>query len=417
MAYISVHNSFSSNTTLNAVPMQVNFSDITQGLSQGNRDLNIRYAYASIQATSGIFTTINATSCIVSNVGSVRKELCNAESTPYYSYKQPKVTTLTATSATTNAYNGGFHDGKYGYLVPYFYLTTNYSNIRKFNMDTMSFVSSCDMSSLTDHNAFAGGFTDGRYAFCVPNQKYIATKTSLMNFAASGTSSVNLQSYTSLTLHGFWGGFTDGTYAYYVPHYYGVYRSGFTRIEIDSFTLAGTSVLDLSLTDAQLAGFKDGFTDGVYAYLCPNQNGKAVRILLSDFATVTVLNLASVDAQLTQFSTVVYDGTYAYYIPETSAQKIAIVDLENFTTTGVRVLDLSSYGNAYYFSAAKYDGRYIWLVNRTQYYVFRIDTLDLTVEKILTDEYYMGGFISEKYLFMIPNKGSGFYDLKRVSLL
>jgi len=153
---------------------------------------------------------------------------------------------------------------------------------------------------------------------------------------------LNLASYDA-QLKGFRGGFTDGRYGYFVPRTY----SKVARVDLQNFS--SVAVLNLASYDVQLKGFQGGFTDGRYGYFVPFHNGsyfgKVARIDLVNFSTVTVLNLASYDVGLKGFSGGFTDGRYGYFVPLLNdggySSKVARVDLQNFST--VTVLNLASY--------------------------------------------------------------------------
>jgi hypothetical protein len=178
---------------------------------------------------------------------------------------------------------------------------------------------------------FGGGFTDGRYAYLVPaagNGGFyfsgLLARVDLQNFTTSGVSYLDVSTAGNTGAKGFFGGFTDGQYAYLVPNMDGFdYHGIFTRIDIQNFTTSGVSYLDVSTAgDTGVQGFAGGFTDGRYAYLVP------------------------------------------YYGFSGSHGKFTRVDLRNFNTTGVRVLDVTTAGNtsAKGFQGGFTDGRYAYLV-------------------------------------------------------
>jgi hypothetical protein len=66
-------------------------------------------------------------------------------------------------------------------------------------------------------------------------------------------------------LDGFYSAFTDGRYGYFVP---GV-SENIARVDLQNFTPAGVSWLNMTALDSSLTGFIGSFTDGRYAYLAP----------------------------------------------------------------------------------------------------------------------------------------------------
>lgn len=212
---------------------------------------------------------------------------------------------------------------------------------------------SLDMAAINSNlKGFGGGFTDGRYGYFVPYQNLTSgevARVDLQNFTTSGVSWLDLAVVDS-SLKGFLGGFTDGRYGYFVP-YFGGNSGKVARVDLQNFTAGGVMALDLTLVDSELRGFYGGFTDGRYGYFVPNYNslgiysGKAARVDLQNFSTggVTVLDLAAVDSNLRGFAGGFTDGRYGYFVPSyfgSFSGKVARVDLQDFTTGGVTTLDL-----------------------------------------------------------------------------
>jgi hypothetical protein len=151
------------------------------------------------------------------------------------------------------------------------------------------------------------------------------------------------------------GGFTDGANGYFVPFALnsGGYGGRLLRLNIDLFTTASAASVDIAAVDGAAVGFIGGFTDGRYGYLVPYTNlagkhGRLARIDLQNFTTggVTILNLQTFDSALAGFYGGFTDGRYGYlysYVnPTGPSGRIARVDLHNFNAGGVAVLDLAS---------------------------------------------------------------------------
>jgi hypothetical protein len=170
-------------------------------------------------------------------------------------------------------------------------------------------------------------------------------------------------------------GFTDGTNAYLVP--YGLngvagYSGRLLRINVDTFTTAATASVDVAAVDGSAVGFYGGFTDGRYGYLAPYSNlsgkhGRVVRVDLQNFTTsgVTILNLQTVDSALTGFVGGFTDGRYgymtAYYNTTGPSGRLVRIDLHNFTATpaAVTTLNLASVDpDLVALSSGFTDGRY-----------------------------------------------------------
>jgi hypothetical protein len=199
----------------------------------------------------------------------------------------------------------------------------------------------------------------------------------LNNFGASGVTILDLTEFDE-DLKGFYGGFTDGRYGYYVPFRNGDFPFGkVARVDLNNFTVTGVTVLDLSDKDLKLEGFRGGFTDGRYGYFVPDSNmwgdnGYLARVDLQDFTTsgVAMLNLQDVDSDLTGLTGGFTDGRYGYFLKNDYTyfwSKVARVDLQDFTTASVSVTTLSPgaiYGGSFS------DGRFGYFAPYVNYYAF-----------------------------------------------
>jgi len=148
------------------------------------------------------------------------------------------------------------------------------------------------------------------------------------------------------------------------------------------FPFGRPRILDLTITDADLAKTAGGFFDGRYIYTCPvTPASKIGRIDTRDFSSVSVLDLAITDATLTNMNPLGTDGKYGYFTYAgnggANAGKVARVDLEDFST--VTVLDMA-------LTDSSYKG-------------------------------YHGGFIVGKYAYLAPyNSGSPHGKVARIDL-
>ena len=113
---------------------------------------------------------------------------------------------------------------------------------------------------------------------------------------------------TDPNLDGFSGGFESGGYGYFVPfrnnaHIIALGNLGvqFTNhgysgkvARVDLATFSQVQVLDLTATDPDLMGFRDGFVSGGYGYVVPNHNigdyfGKVTRFSIDPQGSSFVL--------------------------------------------------------------------------------------------------------------------------------
>jgi hypothetical protein len=199
---------------------------------------------------------------------------------------------LTLVDPALKAFQGGFTDGQYGYFVPNGYPTSNGKlarvDLQNFNTGGVTILDLTLVDSTL--KGFVGGFTDGRYGYLVPNY-YVDTyhgkvvRIDLRNFTPGGVTVLDLGAIDP-DLKGFWGGFTDGRYGYFVPWAQAVdtYSGKLARVDLSNFTPSGVTVRDFSATNPALKGFRGGFTNGAYGYFVPFQQpqefGKVVRIQL-----------------------------------------------------------------------------------------------------------------------------------------
>jgi len=351
----------------------------------------------------------------------------------------PSVLDLTATDPDLKGFRGGFTDGTYGYLVPYDNGNVHNGNVARFSLSDFSSVSVLDLTATDpDLKGFRGGFTDGTYGYMMPyyNGAYFGK---VARFLLSDFSSVSVLDLTATDsdLKGFIGGFTDGTYGYLVPNNNGAAPFGkVARFSLSDFS--SVSVLELTATDSDLKGFLGGFTDGTYGYLVPNNNGaapfgKVARFSLSDFSSVSVLDLTATDSDLKGFQGGFTDGTYGYMVPHYNGEgdaeafgKVARFSLSDFSS--VSVLDLTATDPELNgFVGGFTDGTYGYLVPLYSYVVptyngvnygkvarfslsdfSSVSVLDLTA----TDsdlKGFRGGFTDGTYGYMVPYQGAGGY--------
>ena len=284
-------------------------------------------------------------------------------------------------NANAKGFHGGFTDGKYGYLIPHYNGTAYHGNFTRIDLQnfTTSGVSYVNVSTGNANAAgFIGGFTDGRYGYLIPYttgaRQGVLTRVDLQNFSTSGVSYLDV-STSNANAKGFIGGFTDGRYGYLVPHSNGAYHGILTRVDLQNFTISGVSYVNVSTGNANAAGFIGGFTDGRYGYLVPYYNGTArhgifTRIDLQNFTIsgVTYLDVSTAgNINAKGFHGGFTDGRYAYLVPHYNGAYNGIltrVELENFTTSGVTYMDVSTFGNtnAKGFIGGFTDGRYGYLV-------------------------------------------------------
>lgn len=357
----------------------------------------------------------------------VDEKILNPNHKLYYPLGRPEVFDLTTLSGSDyKGYNGGFTNGRYGFLIPYDN-GTEHGNFLKVDLDSFNTYTSVDLTSagnIPDNVGFIGGFTDGLYGYCVPFKysNFVRIKLSDLTYDYITLSAGDAD------LTGFAGGFTDGEYGYCVPYKNGSGSFGeIAKIDLNDFSTVTS--LDLSSIDADYVGFISGFTDGKYGYLVPYDNSKIVRIDLNDFTSggVSSVNLASVDSDLKGFIGGFTDGKFIYLVPNTNNSgtfgKLTRIDIQNFTVSGVTVLDLTStHADLKGFRGGYTDGRYGFIVPYSNSKFVRVDLFDFSTvdyrDLSLIDSDLKGfaaGFNDGKFGYLIPlNNGSAFGKLTRI---
>ena len=287
-------------------------------------------------------------------------------------YTTTGVSYLDVSTSNTRARNfaGGCTDGRYAYLVSNSNNTTS-CIFTRLNLNDFT-ISGVTHLSVTTNNAgaqgFAGVFTHNAYAYLVPNYNTtsdfngILTRVDLNNYTTSGVSYLDVSTAGNTLARGFIGGFTDGIYAYLVPNN-NYARGVFTRVDINNFTTSGVSYVDVSIANTNAKGFRAGFTDGRYAYLVPNY-GILTRVDLQNFTAsgVSYLDVTMGNTNARVFTAGFTDGRYGYLAP--SGSIFTRVDLNNYTTSGVSNINVSTMGNtnANTFSGSLTDGKYTYLL-------------------------------------------------------
>ncbi len=293
---------------------------------------------------------------------------------------------LTAKDADLKGFYGGFTDGRYGYFVPNYPRDNVYGgkvarvDLQNFTLDGVNVLNLADKDA--DLIGFCGGFSDGRYAYFAPNttggDRIVGkvARVDVQNFTLGGVTVLDL-TQADTNLIGFIGGFTDGHYGYFVPNYFGrgAFHGHVARVDLQNFTKDGVTALDLTQRDQDLKGFAGGFTDGRYGYFVPSAlapyafNGKVARVDLQNFTTngVSVLDLSTANQGLKGFVGGFTDGRYGYFVPWNDSSgthgRVARVDLQSFTTGGVAWLDLSAADpDLKGFNGGFSDGRYGYFV-------------------------------------------------------
>lgn len=345
------------------------------------------------------------------------------ESTMYYPLLQPQVVDMTEVYSVLKGYVGGFTDGRYGYLVPFNNGSNHFGVVARLDLNnfTSSGITYLDLSTVNSGlKGFHGGFTDGRYGYFVPyyngvQMSGLVARLDLQDFSTSGISVLDL---SSLGLRSYYGGFTDGRYGYLVPvdDKNGEINPGIlVRIDLQNFSSSGVTTLNLTDVDSRLDSFISGFTDGRYAYLAP-LDGLVTRVDLQNFTTdgVEILDLTQINSALLDYVGGFTDGRYAYLVPYwvTWHGNLVRIDLQNFSPTGVTVLNLGAIESELVaFSGGFTDGKYAYLVPSMTGKVARVDLQNFSPQGVswinisaydATLRGFWGGFSDGRFGYLVP---------------
>mmetsp|Transcript_46213 Transcript_46213/g.144535 ORF Transcript_46213/g.144535 Transcript_46213/m.144535 type:complete len:622 (-) Transcript_46213:133-1998(-) len=222
---------------------------------------------------------------------------------PLASFDDVQVMDLTLNDTDLRGFSGGFHVGKYGFLVPfqcdpYWF----HGKIPKIDLDTFTLIDVLDLQlEVNDQlGGFVGGMAYGKYGVLVPfrNGRYDVNEYGREQFGKvvrfdAGLFSAESVDFIDLPtvprqqvparadtgLRGFVDGFTLGTFVYLVPHFNGIRFGKVVRIDMRDFTAYaeaqaaagygsmpalvtgndGIQYLDLFLNDPKDVGFSGGF--------------------------------------------------------------------------------------------------------------------------------------------------------------
>jgi hypothetical protein len=292
-----------------------------------------------------------------------------------------QILNLTEIDTHYRGFNGGFVHKQHGYLVPFRHNETSFSGTLV-RFDTNRFdnatVESLDLTRVDPRlRGFQGGHsTAGEDVYLFP---YLNSAGPVYG---SGVSETTWHGHDDQAVDGDrsrLGLFAEADYTdplFYPnhhlahkahsqlrPHYHGMLVK-VTPLDAPLFNESEVSFLDLTQVDDDLRGFSGGFQAGQYLYLVPYMTGKAemagfsgkvARVDLNNFTPsgVSILDLTLTDLDLRGFVGGFAAGKYGYFVPYKNGQsassvygpsrsitsgKVARVDLSDFST--VHVIDL-----------------------------------------------------------------------------
>jgi hypothetical protein len=336
MAYISVTNNFSNGEKTSSSQMNTNFKDITDGLSDGTKDLNVQNLTATkVSGASGTLNNLSVNTLTISNPNTIRKQL-SITSKPYYPMMKPTYLNLASTDADLIGFMGGFSDGNYGYAIPY-----SHKKVARFLLSDFTTVSVLDLGGISaSYTGFMGGFTDGRYGYCIPYNNGSEFGT-LVRFYLTDFASVvvlDLSSYDS-DLVGFTSGFYDGRYCYLSTYT----NTKIARIDLNDF-------VTITVLDTGIGGLYLLFTDGIYGYYSSIDTSNIYRFNISNFSTIEELTIGY-DC-LKGFT----DGRYGYGVSSGFPSRLIRFETNTFTSYTQCVLPQTGMSDAFT------DGRYAYIM-------------------------------------------------------
>jgi hypothetical protein len=294
----------------------------------------------------------------VLDVATALAEQCGGINSPHDTQSRSTTVDPVLCSQSLAGYNGGvIYEGK-GYLIPYKHaesVVQGQHTTRGVNSDLP-----------VDKGQFRT-LAHGKL-----------TRFDLRTFSNSSVEVLDLTRRDD-DLRGYKGGFVHEQWLYLIPYmsrYTGYEssvpsrRNGFngklTRVNLDTFDLAGIEWLTLTDIDPDLRGFSNGFNWGNFGFLVPFTNGelnyrekksfgKVVKVDLTKFtlSAVEVLNLPTMSRQqvppapdhgLRGFVDGFAAGDFGYFVPNFNGDFFGKVVRMNLNTNAVQFVDLMQDG-------------------------------------------------------------------------
>jgi hypothetical protein len=310
-------------------------------------------------------------------------------------------------------FSGGAFDGRYVYFAPALDgLVLRVDVTLPFNRAASW--SAFDVASLSDAGplgGFSGAVFDGRYVYFVPHALAGAPTSLVARFDTAGGalsdptrwSTFDLASYAA---SGFSGGTTDGRFVYFVPNANAAGPDGrVVRYQVPAGSDAAAapfdspgawSTFDMPTLNSAAAGFVGAAYDGKSVYFVPFQNGGlgdngysgiAMRLRananIDASASWTPIDMTTINGEAFGFSGAVFDGRYVYFIPRQRgiAMRLDTTATQTSSTASWQTYDLRRLeafdGGFGGFGGGAFDGRYVYYVPTTPGFgnVVRYDTM------------------------------------------
>ncbi|CAE7782912.1 unnamed protein product, partial [Symbiodinium sp. CCMP2456] len=300
------------------------------------------------------------------------------------SFGDIQVLDITAIQNELRKFRNGFSDGTWGYLVPYQTSSNSASGkVVRFDLETFSTVEVLDVAaSNSDAVAFNDGFHDGTYGYLVPGQHGKIARFSLVDFNTDNLQYLDASAAGSSYVAGFQRGHSG----------YVASESGkIFKFNLGLFSAVATQDLQTTLYDMvmvqgqfyalsssdyrqfiryceeppfvqvdrapcqegqELQNYSDVlpmsvssiggvFSDGLYLYTLPMSFLEVHRFDLATFQIYQKLDLSSLGLQTYTYSAGLTDGAFGYLIPGSGGSEVVRFDLASFASSAVEVQDLA----------------------------------------------------------------------------
>ncbi|CAE7489600.1 unnamed protein product, partial [Symbiodinium necroappetens] len=333
------------------------------------------------------------------------------------SFGDIQVLDITAIQNELRKFRNGFSDGTWGYLVPYQTSSNSASGkVVRFDLATFSTVEVLDVASSNSNAvAFNDGFHDGTYGYLVPGQNGIIARFSLGDFTSE-----NVQ-YLDASAAGtsYVAGFQRGHSGYVASESGNVFKFNLGQFSAVATQDLQTTLYDMVMVQGQfyalsssdfrqfiryceeppfvqvsrapcqegqeLQNYSDVlpmsvssiggvFSDGLYLYTLPMSFLEVHRFDLATFQIYQKLDLSSLGLQTYTYSAGLTDGAFGYLIPGSGGSQVVRFDLASFAGSAAEVQDLAQVNSSLTgFSGGFLVGSSLYLVPQESGHFVRID--------------------------------------------